>query len=681
MKTMALARSKGRPGNPHPIRRILCMKVDHIGDILIAAPALMALRKSFPQAHITLLCAPWNVGLARRLRIADEIHAISFFSQNSLEDEDRGAVEGRRATLVSDLQGLALAPFDLAIDLRRDEDTRELLKLFDARVLAGFGDLAVFSYLDVALPFTRHGPAAGVTQLRLTPADFNGTMAHPVTASGLHLVTQLAEIQLTVETDTVWSPSEDGTPDNRMLGVAFNRIDARSYGTSEPSAEIQLGRDGMIFGAGWLDWEGWGRWSNAPRATVTLRFAATSATVELRVRVQGHTSDKYPAALVRLIAGGGDNIAEHRFTRGEEAATLSLVCQPRLLRPRVVSEPFLMRGGRYGGTLRVNVARIEDWQRLILTIHGARLGHVLAKLELPESIDRAGDLTFPFEVEIKDGAEPISIQIASERPDEGNRLAISALELDWLQGGYPHMPLVHLEAQLMDLAAMVALRYSPAPIIATSEVAARLTHHRAGSSAAPAVARLNKHKKKGWPFRRTRRIIGIGIGANKETKLWPLAHFADLCRRLLAETGYDLAFVGGPNDAAPIATLIEQLGGSDRVIDLSASCKIEDLGEVLSALDGFIGLDTGTTHFAGRIGLPTVSIFGAAHDAHEWGPVGPATAWIAADIACAGCFKATAAQCGIGVLCMSGLDAEAVWPLVETVLLAPRRRADARREP
>ncbi|MBV8848818.1 MAG: hypothetical protein JOZ16_04450, partial [Methylobacteriaceae bacterium] len=94
-----------------------------------------------------------------------------------------------------------------------------------------------------------------------------------------------------------------------------------------------------------------------------------------------------------------------------------------------------------------------------------------------------------------------------------------------------------------------------------------------------------------------------------------------------------------------------------------------DLGEVLALLDGFIGLDTGTTHFAGRVGVPTLALFGTAHDPREWGPVGDKSAWAAMDAPCHHCSISEARFCALDVACMSSLRPEQVWPLVEQHLL------------
>src|SRR5262245_51882739 len=42
------------------ITRILYIKPDHLGDLLLATPVLAALRQRFPDARITALVGPWS---------------------------------------------------------------------------------------------------------------------------------------------------------------------------------------------------------------------------------------------------------------------------------------------------------------------------------------------------------------------------------------------------------------------------------------------------------------------------------------------------------------------------------------------------------------------------------------------------------------------------------------------
>lgn len=60
LKLLALlARPFARPASGE-IRRVLVVKPDHLGDLLLASPALQALRERLPAAHVAALVGPWS---------------------------------------------------------------------------------------------------------------------------------------------------------------------------------------------------------------------------------------------------------------------------------------------------------------------------------------------------------------------------------------------------------------------------------------------------------------------------------------------------------------------------------------------------------------------------------------------------------------------------------------------
>ncbi len=129
------------------IARIVVLKLDHIGDFVTAIPALHRLRALFPSARITMLASPGVRDLALRTGAVDAFiefeffHARSGLGQKELVAEDFAALAGR----------LAPERFDLAVDLRKHLDAREMLRHTGARLLAGFDHLGQFGWLDVAL--------------------------------------------------------------------------------------------------------------------------------------------------------------------------------------------------------------------------------------------------------------------------------------------------------------------------------------------------------------------------------------------------------------------------------------------------------------------------------------------------------------------------------------------------
>lgn len=53
--------------------RVLAVRLDNLGDLLMTTPALAALRESLPQAHLTLLASRAGVALAPHLSAIDEV--------------------------------------------------------------------------------------------------------------------------------------------------------------------------------------------------------------------------------------------------------------------------------------------------------------------------------------------------------------------------------------------------------------------------------------------------------------------------------------------------------------------------------------------------------------------------------------------------------------------------------
>jgi ADP-heptose:LPS heptosyltransferase len=109
-------------------------------------PALQRLRRTFPADQITLVCGSWNVELARRLGVADEVRTYDFFPEN-------GALwAGQPFEGLARLREVCNGGFDIAIDLRVDEDTRFLLEHVKAATRCGIGLRARYPFLDIVLP-------------------------------------------------------------------------------------------------------------------------------------------------------------------------------------------------------------------------------------------------------------------------------------------------------------------------------------------------------------------------------------------------------------------------------------------------------------------------------------------------------------------------------------------------
>ncbi len=149
------------------VRRVLLLKLDHLGDFIMGLGALERARRIFRDAEITLVVGSWNLEMARDLGLADRIVAFDVFPRNSSEEEVD--VAGKAGLFQQAVTG----EYDLAIDLRAEHDTRFLLRLVKARLRAGVGARTQFPFLDIFLPvdITRGEPEAA-KEVLFAPQDF-----------------------------------------------------------------------------------------------------------------------------------------------------------------------------------------------------------------------------------------------------------------------------------------------------------------------------------------------------------------------------------------------------------------------------------------------------------------------------------------------------------------------------
>jgi ADP-heptose:LPS heptosyltransferase len=126
--------------------RILLLKLDMVGDFITAIASFDALRNRWPRAQVTLVCSPSLSEFARSSGYFDRIVPFQFFSP--LRDILRPSnnVVAKRF-----LKETNLPRFDIAIDLRHDEDTRFLLNAVDASYKCGFESRWFKGRLDVQL--------------------------------------------------------------------------------------------------------------------------------------------------------------------------------------------------------------------------------------------------------------------------------------------------------------------------------------------------------------------------------------------------------------------------------------------------------------------------------------------------------------------------------------------------
>jgi ADP-heptose:LPS heptosyltransferase len=111
------------PKDGKAFRRVVLLRLDHIGDGLFTLPALRAARHVFPNAHMTLLAAPWAVELAQPLHFVDAVKPFRapWFERGKTQESTRQALN-RLSQMLKD------GSYDLAIDFRGD--ARHILAMY-----------------------------------------------------------------------------------------------------------------------------------------------------------------------------------------------------------------------------------------------------------------------------------------------------------------------------------------------------------------------------------------------------------------------------------------------------------------------------------------------------------------------------------------------------------------------
>jgi len=184
-------RRRSRPAAGE-IRRILVLRLERIGDLLMSLPAFRAIRERAPHAAIDLVVGSWNDALARQV---DGIDAVETMEAPWLVRDAGGA--GWPA-LLRQSRNWRARRYDLAINLEGDIRSNLLLSQAGARWCAGFGMAGGGPLLDDDVLFDprSHTAVNGVRLVRAAFGELPGRQAWPV--EGLDAAARLAQARLTI---------------------------------------------------------------------------------------------------------------------------------------------------------------------------------------------------------------------------------------------------------------------------------------------------------------------------------------------------------------------------------------------------------------------------------------------------------------------------------------------------
>jgi heptosyltransferase III len=121
----------------------------------------------------------------------------------------------------------------------------------------------------------------------------------------------------------------------------------------------------------------------------------------------------------------------------------------------------------------------------------------------------------------------------------------------------------------------------------------------------------------------TKRFVAIHPGSGAVEKCWQTFRFAEVIRRLW-EQNHSVLLLSGPADTERMDDLLQYLSlpPTPQMFKMLTCAPLLEIAQHLQQCRCYLGNDSGITHLAAMLGVPTVALFGPT-DAKIWRPVGP----------------------------------------------------------
>ena len=119
------------------------------------------------------------------------------------------------------------------------------------------------------------------------------------------------------------------------------------------------------------------------------------------------------------------------------------------------------------------------------------------------------------------------------------------------------------------------------------------------------------------------RTIAVHPGSGSPTKCWSPKYFADVIERLWQQN-LPVLLLAGPADVERLETILTRLSPLPKpeLLQILTNRPLLEVAYYLQNCRCYLGNDSGITHLAAMLSIPTIAIFGPS-DPAIWHPVGP----------------------------------------------------------
>lgn len=148
--------------------------------------------------------------------------------------------------------------------------------------------------------------------------------------------------------------------------------------------------------------------------------------------------------------------------------------------------------------------------------------------------------------------------------------------------------------------------------------------------------------------------IGIGIGAGASTRKWSNLYWIQSIKEIAESLPCEFYFYGGNDDKIASSEIINSLP-EVKCTNLVGALKLDKISQSMDNIHFFIGMDSGLTHIAASLDIPTLDIYPGVSNIPVWSAKGKGVSSIFVEVPCAPCHLRSIRDCQFNHICMTAI--------------------------
>jgi heptosyltransferase-3 len=144
----------------------------------------------------------------------------------------------------------------------------------------------------------------------------------------------------------------------------------------------------------------------------------------------------------------------------------------------------------------------------------------------------------------------------------------------------------------------------------------------------------------------SRKIFVCHPGSGGRGKCWPLENYLDLISALSESYGYSACILLGPAEGEEVLrSVVKGMDKRGVTAEIVKDRPVSYIASLLKSSALYVGNDSGVTHLASVLGVPTIALFGPTNH-RLWQPIGKETRVVRSGFPCSPCDEVRYGGCG-----------------------------------